>query len=824
VAWDTRIGIPDDGDETAVSPWAKSQPVTPTPVEFSWARDGDRGAEPSSGAAAAWSAPDAAPTMQTTPPEGTAPPDPAPPEAADRRRTALIAAAALLGLLGIVGALTTLGDDGDDAAGEPPASRPTVTEPGEDDELPTADPDSTDADTETSTSVLVVSDRSEPEDGPVGPAGENDGLEPEPTLGIWRNQTMEVPAALRDLGPMTLVAMSDDGTVREIDLPTGATRAIQLPRGAVQAELVAGSSSTLLSSYGASGSTLLRAGEQPIEVDLPDGRDQVRYVPGLDEYRSFVFPGDFESLEVLRVLSDGTVETSTSSVVGTSPWTQWVSPLGSTVVSDAGGVYELGPDGAATRISSGNFVAVSANHFLARECDETYECVFVLVDWQTRAETVVQLGDFTLTPYGYAIEISPDGSFVRSVTFGGVGNDTALIDLATGQGTELSGGTDNPNANLWAADSSGIFQTTGSVGIRFVDRTTGESTTFGEAFGRVQAVSVRPVSGASTPASLVAPDTGIALIGLATDGSIVEIDVDSGDIEITEAPELTGNAAAHIFPDAGGAVIASALDVPSIRFDRGGDGAARGARYMPTNGPSGTIVAGPLPNSSWQRRGDARQDEVFTLDLVDPLGREIGRTIVVDAQRDSPILGSDGAGRVLVEPVLGGVFVLDGSGVAARLTTGELIAIGSETAYVRECDEQLVCGVYRLDRSSGDRTPVINPALLAAAAAQSNIAPTGQSVSPDGDVALIGADDRAREATFLDTTTDSTVRTASVEVSTPVIWSADSRYAVFLSDDVLRLYDRASAALRTIDTVLDLQTIAEVPAADNAVAQPTLEF
>lgn len=738
-------------------------------------------------------------------------------------------AAAVLGLLGVVGALTILGDGSggaDDTAAEPASSEPPITEPATDDELPSPESGSIPAEPDesgTSTSILVVPAEPEQDDGPVGPVGENDGIESNPTLGIWRDQTMAVPTPLRDLGPMTLVAVSDDGTVREVDIPDGAVRAIQLPRVAVQAELVVGSTSSLLASYGASDSLLLRAGEHPIEVQLPNERDQVRYVPSLDEYRSVAFTGDFDSLDVLRVLSDGTVETSTTSASGTTPWIRWVSPRGRDVISDAGGVYELSEGGDAVRITPGALIASSMNHLLVRECDETYVCGYSLVDWETLGATTVELGDFSLTQFGNPIEISPDGTFIRTVSFGDAGGTVTLIDLETGQPTELAGNGFDTSASVWAGDSSGIFQTTGSLGLRFIDRATGEATSFGEEFGRVQSVSVRPPSGQSAPAVLEPPASGIRLIGLATDGSIVEIDVDTGVIEITEAPMLTSNGPAYIFPDRSGAVIASSEDVPSIRYDRGGDGFSRGARYMPTQGPVGKLVAGPIPNSSWQRRGDARQDDVFTLDLVDALGREIGPTIVVDAQRDAPVLGSDGAGGVLVVPEIGGVFVLSGDGDATRLTTGELIATGSSAAFVRECDEQLVCGVFRVDRSSGDRTPMVHPVLVASGAAQSNAAPTGHSVSPDGDVVIVRTDGGARELTLLDTTTGSTVRSANIESLTPVIWSADSMYAAFLSDDVLRLYDRASSALRTIDTVVDLKAIAAVPSDDVAVAQPTLD-
>ena len=48
-------------------------------------------------------------------------------------------------------------------------------------------------------------------------------------------------------------------------------------------------------------------------------------------------------------------------------------------------------------------------------------------------------------------------------------------------------------------------------------------------------------------------------------------------------------------------------------------------------------------------------------------------------------------------------------------------------------------------------------------------------------------------------------------VASPLVWSADSQWALYLSNDVLRLYDRASGSLRTLDNLPDLKAFGEVP-------------
>ncbi len=66
------------------------------------------------------------------------------------------------------------------------------------------------------------------------------------------------------------------------------------------------------------------------------------------------------------------------------------------------------------------------------------------------------------------------------------------------------------------------------------------------------------------------------------------------------------------------------------------------------------------------------------------------------------ILGDPGGG--LLAYTSGDLFDLDPSG-ATRITTGEIMALGADTAVVSECNEAFVCGHVVIDRRTGERQP-----------------------------------------------------------------------------------------------------------------------
>ena len=103
---------------------------------------------------------------------------------------------------------------------------------------------------------------------------------------------------------------------------------------------------------------------------------------------------------------------------------------------------------------------------------------------------------------------------------------------------------------------------------------------------------------------------------------------------------------------------------------------------------------------------------------------------------DAELLGSDGRGGLVVARG-GDVFVVGVDGTE-RLTSGELVAIAADTAYVRECRYAWY---------------------------------------------------------FVDTTRGQSSVVAAFEPDQPVVWSADARFAAMISDSRLLVFDRAGGEL-----------------------------
>ena len=777
------------GDDGQVSPWATDQPVAPAPIEFRWLpadTGGDRDAHPErepagSGPAAEGSDAEAA--------DGG-------PGGPYRSRTiaiaVVVAAALAVGVLVVVmrgDRAVDIGSGLESAVSDPAsASTASVSDP---DQVP---------DNSLLTPVTTV--RVTGVDGGGGAGAE--GLD-----AAWTDETIDVPPSLRRLREVTtIVAIGADGVFQEIDLPTGQVRSLALARTDADSQLSAGATSTLLTQFTGRGDSalLVRAGQPPIDVDLGESHDQLIAIAGSDEYVGNVyrFDGSATSYQQIRVLADGSTSLVDLGDGELLPWLRQYSPTGSTLITDAGGIYEVGDDGSVQRVSTGTLVASSSHHLFVRECSETYECEFVVVDAVTGERTAANIGEMNPLFNASGIQVSPDGTFLRYLRYG-TSTSEVLVDLASGAETTspYAGGDDL--APVWAPDSSGVFHAAAASGFQFTDRSTGAITLFGEALGPIRSVAVRMSDGAV--AEPAAPLTsGLAVIGLGRDGGVVQIDIDTGAVISSPAPPLASGSPAYVFVDDGGATIASYDNVPSIRFDAA-DGSAR---LTQSSAPGGPMIVGPFTNTVWQPRARVSPDDPLTLELVNSLGEELGATIDVGSASDTALLGSDGQGGVLVQSEFGGVYSLSVDGSTQRLTTGQVIALGPTVGYLRECDGAFTCGVFRLDRATGDRELIEISAFELAGADESSGSPIGQNVSPDGDVALIRVSGFGTAWTMVDVAAGTTLPVVGAAVASPLVWSADSQWALYLSNDVLRLYDRASGRLRTLDNLPDLKAFGVV--------------
>lgn len=815
-----EIGTGDD------SPWAHEQPVPAEPIEFDWGPSERPGSEwaPTSSPTPAAGAPAPQGPASGSPPSG--PPAPAigpgaapvsegldrdSPFAAlfaggSRRRLALIGTLGVVAL--IVGVLALARDD--PSIDAPAASDPATTAA---DSVPASTlPDIT----------LVPPDDVLTED--TTPRRGGGAAEDTPE---WTETTIDLPPEIRALrGVTTIVTVSEDGLYSEIEVPSGRVDSIQLRRDAATAQLVVGATSTLLASTSGSNASisyLLRVGQPPIELRLGAERNDLVAIPTTDEYVATVFGfGDGTTYRELRVYPDGSTQTLE---LGdrVPPWQRTYAPTGELLVNDAGGVYRIDAEGAATRVSDGMLLAVSTNHLLVRECSETYNCGTVLIDALTGERRAVQLDEETDNDAFAGIQphVSPDGTASHHQRWTPTGGrEDIIVDLDTGIAVTVPSPRPGAFADVWAADSSGVFVSGEASGLNFLDRT-GEATAFADDVGVVNFAAVRPRYAAPPPPPPQPITSGLSIIGLGREGDVHRIDIDTGAVITTSAPPLASGAPAYVFADPDGATIVSYDDVPSIRFDAASDT----TRFAETT-PRGPMVTGPLPGTVWSLNRQVGPDDPMTLDLIDASGNPVGVTI--DAGPDTELLGSDGTGGVLVTSSLGGAYVFTADGVASRVTPGEVLAIGATAAYVRECDDQFACGIYRLDRATGERVLTDVPALDIAGGDVAAGSPFGQSVSPDGNVAFVRVSGFGADWMIVDLGSSTAVPAPGASVGSPMLWSDDSQWALYLSGDVLRLYDRASGSLRTLNNLPELKAFgpAFVPAFDppaDAGETPPLE-
>lgn len=108
----------------------------------------------------------------------------------------------------------------------------------------------------------------------------------------------------------------------------------------------------------------------------------------------------------------------------------------------------------------------------------------------------------------------------------------------------------------------------------------------------------------------------------------------------------------------------------------------------------------------WRYRYDTRSIELLD-DNMEPVGTSLTLTPIMQAR-------SDPAGGVLIAGS-NGTFSVDASGVAARLSAGDVVAAGSNTLIAHECAEDMACGYVVVDRASGTKTTIDLDAIVAAA-------------------------------------------------------------------------------------------------------------
>lgn len=378
-----------------------------------------------------------------------------------------------------------------------------------------------------------------------------------------------------------------------------------------------------------------------------------------------------------------------------------------------------------------------------------------------------------------------------------------VLGRAGGSSDGSSGGTSGGDSDTAAAGSTASSNTTAPD-----DESSGAPTTVASTVDRSlvtlpsadasddEPVTTRPGAGApgTTRPPVTSPPpiremwfgqsfldtpTGIVVVGVTNDGQLAEIDLDAGsvrqlDIAGAASPNAYGSNWMHV--GSASTVVGSWERSTAQVVPAGG---------VPYNVPgtalsrSQIVTAGPGPDLFWVqswRMSGGNPAEVRLFDVS--TGEFVGEPFDSHDSRSNPIAVTM-SGGLLLEGAGGTYQVRDDA--VRRITTGRVVAGGTNHLLVVECDEQFVCSAILIG-PDGERTETPVPAASFSWYSSSTISPDGSMVamrdfeqSPAG-VALV--DLATGETTPIDTVGGAESFGSG---STWAAWSDDSRVLLFLA-------------------------------------------
>ncbi|MEO6651604.1 MAG: hypothetical protein ABIP17_03000 [Ilumatobacteraceae bacterium] len=316
------------------------------------------------------------------------------------------------------------------------------------------------------------------------------------TIGTPGRRSMDVAELVADQ-PIEVIVIRGSGELVVID-PTTATASSLGTRGQQSRGpdgIRAGDGWILLPSYdgGLSSTLYLDDGTKRSVATGPGWM-----MPGLigsDYFWRIDDQGHFPSMAV-EYGYDGT---STGREIELPDYPATLDPLGGFAVATSGGVY-LVDEERSTRLTTGRLLAIGVDRAVVHECDESLQCSYIVVD---RADGTRRTLDIVglepggrLDPYTwYPIEQPLDPTETKVVAMGwgasSTGSPTSgVVDLLTGEFTEI-GSAGYINGMRWTPDGRFVFWLRGGS-LEIFDPSTGESVTFSEELGFVNAFTIRP--------------------------------------------------------------------------------------------------------------------------------------------------------------------------------------------------------------------------------------------------------------------------------------------------------------------------------------------
>jgi hypothetical protein len=332
---------------------------------------------------------------------------------------------------------------------------------------------------------------------PADGSGSADAEFPIPPLVVgavpsFAKRGIAVPPSLAAMASTEVITLSQSGIVSVTEFPSGLTLSIDVSAFGEAAQLAVGDRTIVV--FDSSTLVQIREGEPVVESTSNAGIIFVQPWRGTGNFVVTTASTRSDTPEQDWVLRpDGSLEPLDNPFIDeTSFFSRVFSPDGDALFTAPGGVYAVGPDGNARRISTGTLLATGQRHWAIEECDETFRCTHSVIEWDTGIATPGVLDP--IERFGFidpSTHISPDG---RSIVFRADADGSGrrrILDAASGETVEAGRINQVVYPDSWASDSSGIFFTDRLL--QFVDREQGAITRI-DGLDRIRTVATGPFS------------------------------------------------------------------------------------------------------------------------------------------------------------------------------------------------------------------------------------------------------------------------------------------------------------------------------------------
>ena len=295
----------------------------------------------------------------------------------------------------------------------------------------------------------------------------------------------DVPSAATEV-----VAMTADGVLHRIELPTGTVRSRSVPDVSTNGQIaLAGdavavplSSSVAVVADDGSVTTAVAGTTEVPRVVTIGSLDRFLVTGGRTEVGAPERQWVVEAAGAVTEVADGPFAAA-------DPVVRHFLPSGELLVRANSGVDAVDVDGAVRRLDDGEIVATGRNHYAIRLCDPG--CGYTVVETATcerRAATLPVFDRYRF--YDTATRLSPDGRFVQIADWRREQPEVLLVSVADGAVLNRWVTRSIRTADVWAADSSGAFGTAdGELAFYSVD---GRVTVI-DGLGPVRSVAARPL-------------------------------------------------------------------------------------------------------------------------------------------------------------------------------------------------------------------------------------------------------------------------------------------------------------------------------------------